>query len=301
MQKLVSGELSSGNYDIIFCHLLRMASYVQQVRTVRKVLDFCDVLSLRYRIACGLRKDFFKPVEFLEAGRLRKYESEISRKFDATLISSEVDKRYMEETMGIKGLRVIENGVEPEMVNKERPLADARKIVLFGNMRTFHNRDAAENFYIRIFPLIKARFPDARFVIVGANMPVFLKRIALRDSAVSVFADVEDIHPYVKDAAVSVAPMRLAFGMQTKIVQSMAYGLPVVTTSCGLGGMAAQPDRDILLADRPEDFAQKVIALMQDEDKRRQLIRNADTLINERYLWPKICQSLNDCLEGLLR
>jgi glycosyltransferase involved in cell wall biosynthesis len=117
-----------------------------------------------------------------------------------------------------------------------------------------------------------------------------------------VFEDVTDIRPFIKDACVSIAPMRIAVGVQNKILQSMANRIPVVTTTLGLGGIKAGNDKEVLIADTPEEFAEKIVMLMRDENLRVRLLKNAQALIKEQYLWPDICERLNkkliDLLEG---
>jgi sugar transferase (PEP-CTERM/EpsH1 system associated) len=300
MRRLVERQVKAGEYDLIFCHLLRMAPYVQDTLGIKKVLDISDALSLRYEISSHYRKGPFKFIEYIESQRLRQYEPRVAEKFDLNLISSGVDKDRLEAKLGIPNLEVIENGVEPDMINQTETGGIRQKIVFFGNLRIFHNVDAARYFYQKIFPLIRAQIKDAQLVIIGANMPRCILKLQ-QDNAVRVFTDVPDLFEYVRDASVSVAPMRISVGVQNKILQSMAYGIPVVTTTLGLGGIKARPNQEILVADEPEEFARQVIALMQDGCLKSSIVKNAHTLIKERYLWPQICEHLHNKLISLIR
>ena len=115
-----------------------------------------------------------------------------------------------------------------------------------------------------------------------------------------MFPDVTDIQPYIYDACVSVAPMRIAAGIQNKVLQSMASHVPVVTTTLGLGGIQAEPGKEILIGDTPEEFAHKVTQLMQDKELRENIAESAFGLIKKRYLWPDIIERMNYALGGLL-
>lgn len=298
MEELIREEVCGANYDLIFCHLIRMAPYVLNIRGIRKVLDLSDALSLRYSLSAKYRKGPFKFIEYQESARLKRYEPAVSAQFDLNFISSSKDKLYLQEQEGIPRLEVLESGITPEMLEEEGVRADFNKIVFFGNLRTFHNVDAIRYFYKIIFPLVKNKIRNARLVIVGANIPDCIFNLR-RDSSVSVFRDVADIRPFIKDACVSVVPMRIAVGIQSKVLQSMASGLPVVTTTLGLGGIRAEDNKEILVADSPSEFAAKVAMLMQDHKLRSCLVRDAYALVKEHYLWQVICEDLNKKLVAL--
>lgn len=298
MRKVVDEELRSEKYDLIFCHLLRMATYVASYTGCKKVLDMSDAMSLRYALSWRLRRSHFRLVEWLESKRLKDYEPRISSKFDLNLVASSADKIYLEEKMGVKRLDVLENGVDLEDAGANITKMDPLKIVFFGNLRTFHNIDAVMYFYKKIYPLIKKKIKGARFCIVGANIPGCILNLK-RDPSVSVFNDVAKINPFIEDACVSVAPMRIAVGIQNKIIQSMAFRVPVVTTVLGLGGISAAAGKEVLLADTPCEFADNVIKLMQDPGLRSNIVYNAFELIKNKYVWTNIIKELDNKLTVL--
>lgn len=295
MHQLLQREVQTNKYDLIFCHLIRMAPYVEKITGINKVLDMCDALSFRYGLSYQLRKGPSKLIELIESKRLANYESKISEKFDLNLIASIKDKTYLEQKVGAKGLTVVENGVDLEACGDSQVQTDYKKIVFFGNLRTFHNIDAVQYFYKEIFPLVKQKIQEAKFVIIGACVPRCILKMA-KDRSVSILSEVENMHPHISDACVSVAPMRIAVGVQNKILQSMASKIPVVTTTLGLGGLQARPGQDILVADNPRDFADKVILLMLNRPTRDSIRQNAYRLIRERYLWPDVVDKLNELL-----
>ena len=299
MTQMVKEETESAKYDLFFCHLIRMAPYVAGYRAQRKVLDMCDAMSLRYSLSSRMRKGPFKFIEYLESKRLERYEPEISGKFDLSLVASVEDKKFLEKNLGISGVEVVENGLDSEDLDFKETPVDLKKIVFFSNLRTFHNVDAVQYFYKSIFPLIKKRVKDAKFFIVGASIPSCILRMG-QDSSVSVLKDASDIRAAVEDSCVSVAPMRVAVGIQNKILQSMAFRVPVVTTTRGLGGIQAEPGRDVLIADSPAEFAEKVIMLMENPALRERLRENAYRLVREKYFWPTIAEELNKKLISLI-
>jgi len=298
MQEAVRQKLKTGTYDLIFCHLIRMAPYVEDIKGIKKALDICDALSLTYELSSRYRKGLFKFVERSEAKRLKIYEPKIAAKFDLNIISSPLDKQLLEQRNNVRFLEVAEVGIEPDMLKERKNSYDSQKIVFFGNLRTFHNVDAVMYFYARIFPLVKQKIKDARFVIAGAAIPSCILKLK-RDKAVEVYEDVADIRPFVEDACVSIAPMRIAGGIQFKILYSMGYGVPVVATSLGLVGIAAESNKEIMVADTPQDFAARVVMLMRDNELRKRIVDSAYLLIRRKYLWPDICDNLNQKLTAL--
>ncbi len=299
MARLVQEELRSGSYDCAFAHLLRMGHYLKKFASVPKILDLSDALTLRYALSSPLQPPVHKFIEGLESRRLGRYEPWIARQFDRALVASRIDKRYLEERLGVKELEVVENGVDlPDL--EERPVRmNSKKIVFFGNMRTFHNADAARYFYTTIFPVVRRSVPDVQFYIVGASIPGFLKAFG-RDTSVHIVSDVDSIRPHVEDACVSVAPMRVAVGIQNKILQSMAYRVAVVTTGIGLGGIRARSGEQLLVADEPADFAAGVIRCLQDQPYRMSLVEAAYRLVRDEYAWPTITRGIEKLIESVL-
>lgn len=296
MQRLINEKIGTNKFDLIFCHLIRMAHFVKDI-PIKKVLDVSDALSWRYKQSYRLRSGLFRWIEFLEYKRLDVYEREAIGNFDLSLIASSKDKEYFERQIRTQGLFILPNGVEIEETVPAYQKTNPYKIVFFANMRAFPNRDAFDYFYKQIFPLIRQRVKEARFIVVGSNIPASVLSLGKADKAIEVHPDVRQINPFVQDACVSVAPMRVAVGVQNKILQSMALRVPVVTTTVGLGGIEAQPERDIFLADTPERFAEKVVMLMQNTQIKQVAIENAYRLVKNRYQWQDIVERLNEqCL-----
>jgi glycosyltransferase involved in cell wall biosynthesis len=298
MQKAVSRQLNIGKYDLVFCHLLRMAHFVENCKT-KKVLDLCDALTLRYAVSSGYRKGIFKLIEGIESKRLAIYEPAIIKKFDLALISSSRDKDFLENRLMAKGLQVVENGVDLKEKKVTEAKKDLMKIIFFGNLRTFHNVDAVNFFYQKIWPLIKSKVSDAKLVIAGANIPPSIIGLK-RAGGIEVYSDVEDLDSLISSCCVSVAPMRIAVGIQNKVIKSMSLGVPVVATGAGLGGIAAEDRKNIMIADSCQDFAQKVIMLLSGSDLRDNIVFNAFKLLEDRYVWPKVLEGLKVKIDSIL-
>ncbi len=290
MQEAVDQFLVHHPCELIHTHLLRMAQYVIRFRHIPKVLDLCDVLSLNLLRRAQLDRGFLWPLLKLEAHRVEKYEIEIMQHFCKGILVSEVERSILHQRDPTLPLHVVPMGVDLEYFRSMD--VEKRSDILFtGTMDYFPNIDAACYFHHEIFPQVKRAIPEARFVIAGSNPSPKLQQLA-QDPSVCLTGYVADMCPYFAQASVFVSPMRAGSGMQTKNLEAMAMRLPVVTTPIGLEGLDAVPGRDILLATNPDEYAKYVIALLQDPEFRQQIGDRGRELVEQRYSWEKIGQTL---------
>jgi glycosyltransferase involved in cell wall biosynthesis len=146
------------------------------------------------------------------------------------------------------------------------------------------NVDAAVWFAQEIFPLVKAKAPDVQFYVVGGNPTADVLHLD-RIDGVHVTGRVPDMRPYFAHADVSVVPMRIARGIQNKVLEAMAMAKPTVTTQHSLDGIDAMPDKDLLLANEVEEFVECVLRCLSDPETKL-LGKNARNVIVESYTWP---------------
>ncbi|MCM8792087.1 MAG: glycosyltransferase family 4 protein [Candidatus Omnitrophica bacterium] len=295
MYRMVQQEIKKKKINLVFCHLIRMAHYLKDIN-IKKILDISDALSLRYNLSSKYRRDLFKLIEKLEYRRLRVYEPKISSSFDLNIVASSVDKEYFER-MGVKNLWCLPNGVDIDenLYNTENK---KNRIIFFANMRAYPNQDAIIYFYKEIFPFIKRESQDVKLMVVGAHMPGYIYFLFRKDTSVELYSNVSDVKSYILKATVSIAPMRISVGIQNKILQSMALKIPVVATTIAKGGIEAIPDKEIIIADKPIDFAKKVIDLLRNNKLRDFIAENAFRLVKRNYSWTDITKKLEyRCIE----
>jgi glycosyltransferase involved in cell wall biosynthesis len=296
MRATVRGELATGRYEAVFCHLIRMAQYLPDDPGVRKVLDFCDAISLLHARSSPLRHGvgWSSLVNAVEARRVGPYERSCIRKADVSIFISSVDADYFQRA-GAKGrIGVMTNGVDIDGFPFHAGPRDENRIVFVGNMRTFPNTDAVAYFVDEVLPLIRAARPQTTFYIVGNEPPRRVQK--LHDGEhVFVTGRVDSVVPYLSSAAVTVAPMRAAVGIQNKILESLAVGTPVVTTHMGAEGL----DPGLLaVADSTEEFARATLELMQDETRRRERSLAGRAYVEAHCTWDRALEVLDSFLSG---
>lgn len=292
MHQAVRREFAADSYDHLLVHLIRMAQYVVDINGPTKVLEMTDALSLNYR-RCQQQgcRGMLGKIYRIERSRVEKYERDCLRLFDRVVLVSDVDRNYLlsgaEQQLREK-VAVVANGVSEDILKFHRPVHDSvldpDKIVFVGNLRTQQNVDAVLFFVRDIFPIIRRERPGSRFVIVGTGPPRSIRSLHGQDG-ITVTGTVDTILAAIGDACVSVCPVRIGAGIQNKMLESMAAGIPVVATSMCSAGINATEGKDFLCADDPGRFAAAVLRLLQDRDLRQGIAAQARLVIRERYRW----------------
>lgn len=244
--------LNQQPFDLVHCQLLRMAPYLLAVKKPR-LLELIDSMELNFEGRVAQERGWRKWLFATELRRIKRYEQAIPARFEAATVVSKLDK----ERIGLGSLEVIPLGVEVEVFKPSGQPKASRQIVFSGNMSYEPNVTAVRWFVEKCWPSIKAQVPAAEFVVAGANpSPQVLGLGQL--PGVNILGLVPSMADTLRQAAVAVAPMQSGSGMQSKILEAMASGLPVVTTTLGLGDIGARVDWEIMVADDPQGVSQAV-------------------------------------------
>jgi glycosyltransferase involved in cell wall biosynthesis len=192
----------------------------------------------------------------------------------------------------------VPNGVDLDYFQGDRSNPEDLTLIFMGIMDYYANVDGVLFFHDEILPRIRKQIPQVTFTILGGNPTPAIRRLG-REEGVDVTGYVRDVRPYLNGASVCVVPLRIARGVQNKILEAMAMGVPVVATSRALEGIDAQPGRDILVADGPEEFAHKTAGLLLDRRLQQSISRSARELVEKKYRWDACLQNLDRILEEL--
>lgn len=278
--------------DLYISHLLRMVPYLKIFNLQNEsIVEMTDVLSKTYTLVdksskFSLKKWIYK----IEKMRIAKYEIRTISTFKKCVLVSDADKNLLGD---YKSLSVYPNGVN--CLGQFHSRYKKGKIVFVGNMRTLQNQDAVRYFVYEILPLIKKMVPQAVLHIIGDEPPMDIQRMSDRNSIV-VSGYVHSVEDEIKDAAVSIAPIRVAAGIQNKILISMACGIPVVLTSlvsAGIPGLVS--NKNCIIADGKSDFAHAVISLIQNGDMRDIIGKAGYDMVWSGYSWNKVLEGYEYC------
>ena len=277
----------------------QMAQYAPGDRPF--VMDFVDMDSEKfaaYGHAAGL------PMRWMwrrEARRLFHFERETARRAVVSLFVSEAEAALFRERtkLGEEAVQALENGIDLDGYRPEpHPQRQAPLIVFTGQMDYPPNIEAAASFAREAMPMIRARVPDARFAIVGRKPDAALTALAGRHG-VEVTGEVADVRPWLASADVVVAPLRIARGIQNKVLEAMAMGRPVVASPQAFEGIDAEPGRDIVVADGAPAEAEAVCALLADPAQAEAIGGAARARVEARYAWEARLAPLDAMLEHI--
>jgi len=294
--RTVQGLLARERFDAIMVHCSSMGPYVAAHTGCRKVMDFGDADSEKwFEYARRARPPLSLGFRW-EGARVRRWERELGRRFDACSVISAHERDVLAGHVD-KPIAVIPNGVDLEYF---RPRPDAppphpRRIVFTGNMSYAPNVDAARHLAADVLPRLRRRVPEVELFIVGMDPSAAVRRLAESGSVV-VTGRVDDVRPFLESAAVSVAPLRVARGLQNKVLEAMAMRVPVVASPAAARGIDAVPGRDLVVADDPDAFAGAVADLMTDGARRERYAEAGRACVMANHSWDRLLGRLDDLL-----
>lgn len=295
MRHLVGRLTAEQRFDVVHADQLNMAQYAARVSGAAKVLDAHNALWLLYR---RLWETVHPGPQKWLLGRdwrlLKAYEGRICREFDAVLAVSQEDRAALEEAAGrAVDITVIPIAIDTEEVALVERVPEPRHVLHIGTMYWPPNIDGVRWFVRDVWPLIRKRRPDAQFDIVGARPPREIVALGGDETGINVTGYVPDPTPYLRRAALMVVPLRAGGGMRVKILNALAQGIPVVSTTLGCEGIAVTPGWDALLGDTPETFAAQVLRVLNDPDLGRRLAVNGRRLVEREYDYRPVCHALD--------
>jgi len=285
---------------VVFCS--SMAQYVsgERYRSMRRIIDFVDIDSDKWRQYGEARNWPASWIYRRESRTLLAYETAIAREFDRCFFVSEAEADHFRTLAPGPGGNVasLRNGVDLQYFDGRESFANpypvgARVTVFTGAMDYWANVDAVTWFAERVFPAVRRNDPSARFFIVGSNPSPGVN--ALAGDGVTVTGRVPDVRPYLQHAQCAVAPLRLARGVQNKVLEALAMGCPVVASSKAAKGIARAGEGHVIVADEPHDYAAAVAQLLvSPRDPARSAA--ARDFVVENYDWPKNLAAIEDWL-----
>lgn len=276
-----------------------MAEYVRHVSAIPKIIDFVDMDSEKWREYAQMKPFPLSLVYRIEANRLGRYELEMATTSQKSLVISQEETHLLRERSNqMVEPRVIKNGVDFEYFSPSSKEQRTKPIIVFtAAMDYFPNVDGALFFCQEILPRILQVIPQAQFYIVGRNPLVSLRKIAKRMPQIHVTGTVPDVRPYLSEAIVAVAPLRIARGVQNKILEAMAMELPVVGTTPAFQGLGVASEHGMYLADDPGEFAETIVKLLGNTERARDCGVSARQYVISHFDWSDILQEFEQILE----
>lgn len=289
-QRWIDERLVSGKISHVFVFSGQMAQYVPDDYTGRIIMDFVDVDSAKFESYAGEGNALMRWIHQREGEKLADYEAQVAARANASLFVSEAEAALFRARSGAGNVHAIDNGIDTGFYDPAAPFKKLHPpfpdplIVFTGQMDYRPNIEAVTDFAHNAFPAIRAAHPGTTFAIVGRNpAPAVAQLSAL--PGVQVTGAVDDVRPWIAGADVVVAPLRIARGVQNKVLEAMAMAKPVVASAAAAEGIMAEDGIHYRIAGSAVDEARIVCELLADTDRRIALGQAARAHVVKNYGW----------------
>jgi len=292
MQALVNETI--GSHDAAIGLQFGAALYLDRIRTAPRIFEEAEVTTIREQFASQQR-----PLKRLRYGltwwKFARFMYRLINRFDGSTVVSEIERDQLMQ-IGCDGRRiaVIPNGVDAADL-KVKAIRQPTTLIYPGALTYSANYDAIRYFLADIFPLIRQARPDVTLTVTGATDGVPIHDLPNREGVIFT-GYVPAIKACIAQSGVCVVPLRIGGGTRLKIIQAMALGTPVVSTSKGAEGLALTPEDNILIGDTPRQFADQVLRLLSDDALPARLSANGRRLVGQLYTWDRIGPQLDALL-----
>jgi len=300
LQELVQQE----EFDVVMACGSAMAQYALRAKGIPRLLDMVDVDSFKWKQYSQYAAWPKNLMWQLEAKRLSRYESSLAETFDRIVLTTSNEAEIFNSITHSTEPLVVRNGIElNDMTGVRCQKAAVPTLVFTGQMDYFANVDGVVHFAEEVLPLLRAKFQDLRFLIVGRSPSrevLGLEKLP----GVRVTGEVDDVRPYLAESWVFIAPLRIAQGVQNKVLEAMAMGVPAVVSQRVMAGLSDgefRDGRDLLVASDAQETASCLERMLRDETLRVNLASSARSRLAESYSWSANMKYLEQQLEVLVQ
>jgi|KBSSwiStaDraftv2_1062776.scaffolds.fasta_scaffold149557_2 sugar transferase (PEP-CTERM/EpsH1 system associated) len=296
LARTIDRLLATEKFDLIFVHCSSVAPYVARHRTTPKILDFGDMDSQKW-----LEYARFKPFPlsagyWLEGRKLVAEERRLAREFDLCTATTRAEWETLDGYGTGTPTDWFPNGVDSEYFAPGSEPYERDTVSFVGRMDYYPNQECMFDFCASTWPVIRARRPAAKLLIVGADPSAAVRKLG-ELPGIEVTGSVPDVRPYLRRSALTVAPLNIARGTQNKILEAMAMGVPVVTSEVAAGGVDAVAGEHLRVCRTRAEWVDAVLELMANDAERARLAESGRARMLSNHAWPKSMQRLDGIIE----
>lgn len=298
MSEAVRSEVDDFKPDLVYIDHLQMAQFVDAKWRCKMVLDHHNVESMIIkRIAATSSNPLVRMYARVEWPKLLRYELEVCKNCDLVLTVTDEDKAILQNLAPeIRSIHSLPVGVDLDYFGTVHRDEHSNNVLSIATMFWPPNVDSMLYFYKDIFPLVLREVPDCRLTIAGQR-PVPSIQALSADPRVAVTGYVDDVRTVARDCGVFIVPLLSGSGLRQKILNALAMGLPIVSTSIGAEGIEVVPGENVLIADTPQEFARAVVAVLRDPELATRLGESGRQLVRDKYSRESVCSRLLSILD----
>lgn len=298
MLDIVDRRLTNTTYDVVLFQTLQSVQFRPRGYRGATIWSLEDPLAVKTQRMLSMYPWYSRPLYRNRCDRLKSYDMRYALQFGRVTFVNEEDALEYRKIIREACTDWVPHGIDDETYCPSAEIARrSGMIVITGNMFHVPNVDAVEFFCSEVFPLVCQRVPSANLWLVGSRPARRVRKWAKRPR-INVTGAVPDIRPYLQQAMVSACPVRLKIGTQTKILEALACGAPVVTTSAGNYGIGATSGQHLYIADDPVEFANRIVELLRGE-RWHEMSQNGRRFVQDNFTWSKSTLKLEQILQQL--
>ncbi len=302
LKKILEDHLKVNDYDVVHAEPFYVVPNLPKLKVPLLLVDQTIEFMVYQHFVEDFRYFFLKPLLYFDVFKMRYWETKYWQQAQRVVAMSEDDKSIMQKIVPKLRVDIVPNGVDANFFNQLRAeklgfIKSKDPVILYvGSCTWLQNREAIEILYQKVWPIISKNLPKAKLWIIGKSANIFFGHLRSENVRVD---EVVDIREAYFGATVLVAPIYGGGGTRYKNFEAFASGLPVVTTTIGIGGIDAKDGEDVIIRDDLSGLAEMAIKLIEDKILYQKISKNAQKLVRERYDWDSISQKLIDIYEEL--
>lgn len=288
MKSTISRILYKEKVDIVHAEHIRAIQYIDcDSEKTKIVFDAVDCMTNLYEQFAKRQTTIPKKIiNFLEWKKFQKYEPVSLKKFNNTVVTSNIDKKILQQASVNSKISVVGNGVDFDFFSPNISVKPDIDLIFTGKMSYFANEESILNFKKNVLPIIWSKFPLINLYIIGNSPSERIKRLC-RDPRITITGFVKDLRPYFNRAKIAIAPIVVGAGIQNKVLEAMAMAKPIVATPIACQSLKVTHGREVLISNNPEKFAAFVLRLLNNQEILRGLGQNGRNYVLKYHNWAR--------------
>ena len=286
ISRAINAQIEALAPDFIYCQLIRVAEYVKDIHHIPKTLDYMDAFSMGMMRQASINKGLKKYIMRVEGDRLKRYENRIFDYFNHHTIISEQDKQFISHTANYT-IKVVRNGIDESFLSYDRKVEKDYDLVFVGNLNYAPNIDSCVFIIDELLPALKVRYPEVKILLAGTSPnEKIISRVNCEKNHVTLSGWVDDIRDSYLSSKICIAPLFIGTGLQNKLLESMALGVPCITTNLANNALKATKGSHILIAQTVNEFVTQIEALLTNQSLYNDISENGKLFVQEHFNWP---------------
>jgi len=287
-------------HDMAYAYSSSMGAFLEPHAHMPRVMHFGELDSDKWRQYAERSRFPMNLVYKRECRTLTSFERRVAARSSQNVFCTPLEERIFQDTIPGRPSCVLRNGVDLEYYQPDPAAAKTGELVFIGVMDYLPNIDGCTHFVADVLPLVRAEFPDTRFTIVGSKPTAEVRALGAGEG-IEVTGFVDDTRDWIGRACISVAPLRIARGIQNKVLEALAMGLPTVGTTSATQGVDGTPDEHYLVRADTASSADAVIELLESPARAADLARAGRRFVEETYDWEVVFRHLDEILAAAVR